>query len=76
MITVELHKKDIISMIRGTYPSYDQISNLQKLKLGSYIGGFTDSWRWNSISDLCWDWFSESELYDIYMSLNLETNPV
>ena len=69
MITAELDQKDIISLIRGTCPSYEQIDKFVNLGLGTYTGGFADRWDWNYSGSSCWDKFSEEELYDIYLSL-------
>lgn len=69
MITVELGKKDLISLVRGTYPSYEQIDELVRLGLGTYTGGFADRWDWSSKGSSCWDEFSEEGLYNIYLSL-------
>lgn len=66
---VELDKKDIISLIRGEYPSYEQIDMLVNRRLGTYTGGFADRWDWNSKHDPCWNAFSEEELYDMYLTL-------
>lgn len=69
MITVELNQKDIISLIRGTCPSYEQISKFEELGLGTYTGGFADRWDWISSGDIRWDCFTEIQLYDMYLSL-------
>lgn len=72
MITVELYKKDIICMIKGISPSYDQMKKLENLKLGSYTGGFADKWNWSSNNSDCWDQFSDQELFNLYLELTHE----
>ena len=49
-MTVELDRKDIISLLRGTTPPYSVMNKIPK-ELGSYIGGFVDSWHWNYIDE-------------------------
>lgn len=48
-MNVELDRKDIISLLRGTTPAYSVMDKIPK-ELGSYVGGFVDSWQWNYIS--------------------------
>ena len=69
MITVELYKPDIIHMIKGISPSYDQMKKLEYLKQGSYTGGFADKWDWSSNNSKCWDQFSTQELFNLYLEL-------
>lgn len=69
MITVELNQKDLISLIRGTNPKYEEIDKFIKLGLGNYTGGFIDRWEWNYSYCSAWYNFSEEELYNIYLSL-------
>lgn len=40
-------RRMLISAIRGTTPSYDLMDAFTTLKLGSYIGGFVDKWKWD-----------------------------
>lgn len=69
-MTVELTKKDIIHLLRGTCISdYIIIFELEKMDLGSYIGGFLDEFEWYSPKGLCWDKFSEQELYNLYIRI-------
>ena len=52
-MNVELDRKDIISLLRGTTPAYSVMDKIPK-ELGSYVGGFLGSWQWwqwNYISD-------------------------
>lgn len=70
-MTAGLDKKDLISLIRGICPSYEQMSDFEKLGLGTYTGGFADKWDWNSKDSSCWDEFSEGELYGLYLTLKI-----
>lgn len=40
-------RRMLISAIRGSSPSYDLFDAFTTLGLGSYVGGFTDTWKWN-----------------------------
>ena len=40
-MNVELDRKDIISLLRGTTPAYSVMDKIPK-ELGSYVGGFVD----------------------------------
>lgn len=69
-MTVNLTKKDIIHLLRGVYNlDYETIFKLEKMGLGSYIGGFMYEFEWHSPDSLCWDEFSEQELYDLYIRI-------
>lgn len=65
---VELNKNDIINLIRGTYPKYEDLSKFEKLGLGDYSASY-DRWTWPDKSSKCWDKFSKEELFKIYKSL-------
>ena len=47
---VELDRKGIISLLRGTTPPYSVMNKIPK-ELGSYTGGFVDKWNWNYIDE-------------------------
>ena len=66
---VELNKRDIISLLRGTTPSYNAIGLVEKMELGSYTGGFADRFDWNYQSSKCWDKYSEEDLFNLYKEL-------
>jgi len=69
-MTVELAKKDVIHLLRGVCDlDYGTIFKLEKMDLGSYIGGFVDEFEWYSPNGSCWDKFSEQELYDLYICI-------
>ena len=63
-LNVELDRKDIISMLRGTTPSYSVMDKIPK-ELGSYVGGFVDSWEWNYISENIP--YSNEYLFNLYL---------
>ena len=63
---VEIDKKDIIRLIRGTYPTYENMGMWAKLDLGRYVGGFADRWDWEEEYSKKWDKYSTKDLYDFY----------
>jgi hypothetical protein len=70
-MTVELTKKDIIHLLRGVDNlDYGTIFKLKNMGLVGYTGGFVDEFEWHSPYNLCWDEFSEQELYDLYIRIN------
>lgn len=63
IMKVELDRKDIISLMKGTSPNYSVMHKIPK-DLGSYVGGFCDRWDWNySVPDE----YTDEELFSIYM---------
>ena len=66
---IVLDKYDIVSMLRGITPEYDQISELLKMGLGTYTGGFADRWDWADLRSKVWDRFTEKALLDLYLDL-------
>ena len=62
-MTVELDKQDLIALVRGTEPSYEQMEHPLVRIHGRYVGGFVDRWEWN-ISSL--EELSEKLLWQIY----------
>ena len=46
-LNVRLERKDVINLIRSTYPPYEDMEMLENLKLGFYSGGFNDKWEWD-----------------------------
>ena len=61
---VELDRKGIISLLRGTTPPYSVMNKIPK-ELGYYIGGFVDSWHWNDISENVS--YSDEYLFILYL---------
>jgi hypothetical protein len=63
-MTVELDRKGIICLLRGTTPPYSVMNKIPK-ELGSYIGGFVDSWHWNYIDENIS--YSDEYLFNLYL---------
>lgn len=63
-MNVELDRKDIISLLRGTTPAWSVMDKIPK-ELGSYVGGFVDSWHWNYISENVP--YSDEYLFNLYL---------
>lgn len=64
-MNIELDRKEIISLLRGTTPAYSVMNKIPK-ELGSYIGGFVDSWQWNYINENVP--YSDEYLYSLYLT--------
>ena len=64
-MNVELDRKDIISLLCGTTPAYSVMDKIPK-ELGSYVGGFVDSWQWNYISENVP--YSDEYLFNLYLT--------
>lgn len=60
---VDLDRKDIISLLKGTSPDFSVMHLIPK-DLGYYCGGFVDKWSWNYYVP---DKYSDKELYDFYL---------
>lgn len=60
---VDLSKKDLIHMVSGCSPSYENMDD----RYGQYWGGFCDKWEWdsNKLNKL-----SEEGLWELYQKLN------
>ena len=63
-LTIKLNKDDLITLVLGSSPYYSLIEEFQKIKLGSWCGGFVDKWSWD-INELIK--LSEEELYNVYI---------
>lgn len=61
---VDLDKKDIIALLRGSDVSYSVMDKIPT-ELGHYVGGFKDEWCWHHISEETP--YSEKYLYDLYL---------
>lgn len=46
-MTVELDKKDLVSLVKGILPSYQLIDDPYIRQLGSYRGGSVNEWSWH-----------------------------
>jgi hypothetical protein len=62
-MTVDLDKKALVSLVKGTEPYYSAFDNPLVKRCGKWIAGFVDSWSWSgtSLYDL-----TEEELYELY----------
>ena len=63
-MNVELDRQGIIFLLCGTTPPYSVMDKIPK-ELGSYVGGFVDSWQWNYISDDVP--YSDEYLFNLYL---------
>ena len=61
---VDLTKKDLISLIKGTNPHYNVMDNNLVKLCGRYIGGFRDEWKWNCSFN---DDLTEDQLWNLYV---------
>jgi hypothetical protein len=46
-MTVELDRRDIESLVRGTSPYYSLFEDTDIKRMGRFTGGFCDRWDWN-----------------------------
>ena len=68
----ELSKMDLWRLLRGTEPpTYKWMEKLERLGLGTYIGGFSDRWQYNSIFDIPEN-LSEEEMWELYKQMRDE----
>ncbi len=70
-MTLEIHKEDIIKIIKVSDVSYTDMKDDIISKMGRYIGGFIDDWKWNNdFSNI-----SDEELVNVCLKLmNREVN--
>lgn len=72
-MTCELSKLDLWRLLRGTEPpTYDWMSKLEELGLGSYRGGFHDRWEYRSIHEVPTN-LSEDEMWNLYLRMRDES---
>ena len=64
--SVELSKRDIINMVRGTSPNYEGMSEAIAMELGTYTGGMVDRFDWNGADSKSWDKYTSEELLLLY----------
>jgi len=64
---VELTKADLISLVKGTTPSYKAMQNPIVKANGSYTGGHHDKWDWDFFFDKS---LTEQQLWELYMICN------
>lgn len=68
IITVELDRYEILSLIKGICPSYSLINELTDQGFGRYIGGFVERWEWNENNSF-WEKYSIEHLFEIYKNI-------
>ena len=70
-MNLEIHKEDLIKIIKSSYISYTDMKDDIISKMGRYVGGFIDDWKWNNdFSNI-----SDEELVKVYLKLtNREVN--
>ena len=68
IITVELDRYEILSLIKGICPSYSLINELTNQGFGKFIGGFVEKWEWTK-NDKFWKKYSIEQLFDIYKNI-------
>ena len=67
--TLEMSHKDIVNMLRGTYPSYDIMDRIISMGLGCYVGCQGDHFEWNYATDSRWGKYSIEKLYYLYLEI-------
>lgn len=60
---VELDKKDLAALVRGTTPNYNLFEHPLVKMSGYYTGGHHDKWTWNSSFE---DKLTEDGLWELY----------
>ena len=68
-MNVELTKRDIIHLLRGVEPSYDNMGTVEDMGLGYYTGGFVERFEWQYPNYHLWDKYSDEELFNLYKRL-------
>lgn len=60
---INVKKKDLINLIKGTSPSYELMNEPIVQRHGYFVGGFVDEWKWkDSLENL-----TEQVLYELYL---------
>lgn len=67
---LDVDKEELVSLIVGINPSWDQMKNPTVGKVGKWWGGFLDRWKWDKDSLMA---CSEEELLKLYQYLKLPT---
>ena len=67
--TLEMSHKDIVNMLRGTYPGYDIVDRIISMGLGCYVGGQGDHFEWHYATDSRWGKYSIEALYYLYLDI-------
>ena len=73
IMNCELSKMDLWRLLRGTEPpTFKWVEKLEKLGLGTYLGGFSDRWEYNSIFAIPEN-LSEEEMWELYKQMRVES---
>ena len=63
MLVIQLEKEDLVRLVMGSDPDFDDIGKFQKQGFGHHHGGFNDRWDWDedALMEL-----EEETLVDLY----------
>lgn len=61
---VNLDRKDIIALLKGSKPNYSAMDYIPK-ELGSYVGGMVDDWKWRNFDENVN--YDDEYLYNLYL---------
>lgn len=61
---IDLDKKDLISLAKGSTPHYNIMEIPDIASQGSFTGGFVDKWSWNSNA---FESYTKELTYAIYL---------
>jgi hypothetical protein len=62
-MTVELDRKGLETLVRGTSPHYNLFKDTIIKRMGDYYGGFLDDWKWQY--DFPPD-ITDEQLFEVY----------
>lgn len=64
-MALEIHKDDLIKIIKSSDISYADMKDDIISKMGHYVGGFVDDWKWNNdFSNI-----SDNDLVKVYLKI-------
>lgn len=63
---MELNRNDLIKLIKGTFVPYELMNDEVLKKMGSYVCGFADEWKWNTFIS---EDITDEQLYHTYLKL-------
>lgn len=73
IMNCELSKMDLWRLLRGTEPpTFEWVDKLEKLGLGTYRGGFSDRWEYNSVFEIPKN-LSEEDMWELYRQMRKES---
>lgn len=61
---IDLEKEDLVNLVMGITPFYNEFEHPLVKENGSYVGGFVDEWRWAKYKLIE---LNEDELYELYL---------